>query len=346
MTQQYKHTPEIPPQAILLDHLLGMMKTQAIHVAVQINLADLLKDGSRSAAELAAATGTKEAALSRLLRTLASLGIFEEVEPGYFAQTPLSHLLRPGVPGSMYDIAYIHGERWQWRPWEEFLYSLQTGNTAFDLLFGENLFDYFAKHSQDNERFHKAMAGFSNQVNHPLAQGYDFSSIRTLVDVGGGYGGLLTTILRTYTNVRGVLFDLPHVIAEAEKHIASTGVADRCRLVGGDIFNTEDLPQKADAYIMKQIIKDWDDERAIRILSHCRQAMQTDGRVLVAEQVLLPGRQTVAAKLIDLQLMVVSSGQERDEAQYRRLFEAAGLELVKIWPTHSPYSILEGIAAA
>jgi precorrin-6B methylase 2 len=333
--------PALPPQALLLDMLCGMMKTQAIHEAARLRIADLVKDGPKSTAELAEATGTDRTSLYRLLSTLASLDIFVEVDPDYFAQTPLSNLLRPDVPGSMYDVTLIHGEQWQWRPWEAFSYSLETGKPAFNQMFGEDLWHYFAKHPILGERFQKAMAGFSAQVDAPIAMGYDFSSIHTLVDIGGGYGSLLTTLLKANPAMQGILFDSPAVIEGARARIEASGVANRCTLVAGDVL--EAVPTGADAYIMKQVIKDWDDAHSIQILANCRRAMKRGGKVLVAEQVLLPGKAMSTSKLIDLQLMVVLSGRERYEAQFRRLFEAAGLHLSKIWPTRSLYSILEGM---
>lgn len=327
-----------PPQAILLDLLCGMMKTQAIHHATRLGIASLVKDGPRSTTELAAATGTYPEALYRLLAALASFGIFEEVKRGFFAQTSLSHVLRPDVPGSMYDVSLLHGEQWQWHSWEAFASSLQTGQTAFESLYHMSLWDYFKQQPEVGERFGKAMTGFSTQVNASLAHAYNFSQFHTLVDIGGGHGSLLATILEATPMLQGILFDLPSVIEQARVHITSSALADRCVLLAGDIFKA--VPE-ADAYIMKQIIKDWNDEECIRILSNCRKAMRPHGRVLVAEQVLLPGRTMVTAKLIDLQLMAVSSGQERYESQYRSLFERAGLRLIHIWPTRSPYSILE-----
>lgn len=331
----------LPPQAVLLDMLCGMMKTQAIHEAARLRIADLVKDGPRSTTDLAAVTGTDKTSLYRLLSTLASLDIFAEVQPDYFGQTPLSHLLRPDVLGSMYDVTLIHGEQWQWHPWEAFSYSIQTGKTAFDHLFGEDLWHYFASHPDMGAQFSKAMRGFSEQVDLPIAMGYDFSSLHTLVDIGGGYGSQLTAILRANPSLHGVLFDLPHVIEAARAHIEASDIADRCTMVAGNVF--EGVPS-ADAYIMKQIIQDWDDNQCIHILSNCRQAMKPGGRVLVAEQVLLPGKHMSTSKLIDLQLMVVLSGRERYEAQFHTLFEAAGLRLLKVWPTRSPYSLLEGVA--
>ena len=330
---------QLPPQAIMLDLLCGMMKTQAIHHVTRLGVASLVQDGTKHIAELASATGTQPEALYRLLATLASMGIFEEVKSGYFAQTPLSHVLLPGVPGSMYDVALLHGEQWQWHSWEAFAYSLQTGQTAFEQEYHTSLWEYFGQHPEVGKRFSKAMTGFSTQVNTPLARAYDFSRFHTLVDIGGGHGSLWTTILEATPALRGILFDLPVVIEEARPLIASSPIADRCELVAGDVF--AEVPE-ADAYIMKQIVKDWNDEECIRLLSHCRQAMRPGGRVLVAEQVLQTGQTMSTAKLIDLQLMALLSGRERYEDQYRSLFERSGLRLVRLWPTHSPYSIMEG----
>jgi predicted O-methyltransferase YrrM len=208
-------------------------------------------------------------------------------------------------------------------------------------MFEEDLWHYFAKHPTLDERFQKAMAGFSAQVDAPIAMAYDFSSVHTLVDVGGGYGSLLTTILKANPAMHGILFDRPAVIERARAHIEASDVANRCTLIAGDAL--EAVPAGADAYIMKQIIKDWDDTQCVRILSNCRQAMQPGGKVLLAEQVLLPGRAMSTPKLIDLQLMVVLSGRERYEEEYCGLFRAAGLWISRIWPTKSLYSILEGV---
>lgn len=334
----------IPPQAILLDYLCGMMKTQAIHHATRLGIAELVKDGPRSVSELAEATQTHAPSLTRLLRALESIGIFAEVEPDYFAQTPLSALLQPGVPGSMHHIALLHGDQWQWHVWEGLDYTLQTGQPTFNRLFGADLFQYFTQHNPQSAKiFNDSMTGFSEQVNMPIATAnYDFSAIDTLVDIGGGMGTQLMTLLNVHPAIRkGILFDRPPVIAQAQAAVTASGLGERCELIAGNFF--EGIPQGADAYFMKQIIKDWSDEQCVQLLTRCRQAMRHDGRVLVAEVVLLPGRGTSIQKFIDLQLMILSPGQERTESQYRNIFEAAGFTLAKIVPTASPYSILEGI---
>lgn len=334
----------VPPQAIVLDYLCGMMRTQAIHHATRLRIAELVEDGPKSIAALAEATQTHAPSLVRLLRALASIGFFAEVETECFAQTPLSALLQRDVPGSMYHVALLHGDQWQWHVWEGFSYTLQTGQPTFSQLFGVEMFQYFTQHSPESAKvFNEAMTGFSEQVNMPIATAnYDFSSLETLVDIGGGMGSQLMTLLKVHPSIRkGILFDRPPVIAQAQEAIAASGLGERCELVGGNFF--EKIPAGADAYFMKQIIKDWNDAQCIQLLSNCRKAMNRGGRVLVAEVVLLPGRETSIQKFIDLQLMILSPGQERTEAQYRQLFEAAGFALTRIVPTASPYSILEGI---
>ncbi len=329
---------------ILLENLCGMMKTQAIHHATRLRIAELVKDGPKSLSELAGATEMHAPSLSRLLRALVSIGIFDEVAPELFAQTPLSALLQPDVPGSMYHIALLHGDQWQWHVWEGFAYTLQTGQPTFSQLFGVDMWQYFTQHSPASAQvFNNAMTGFSEQVNAPIANAsYDFSSLDTLVDIGGGHGTLLTTVLKAHPTIRkGILFDRPPVIVQVQATIAASNVGERCELIAGDFF--EGVPEGADAYFMKQIIKDWNDAQCIQLLSNCRKAMKRGGRVLVAEIVLLPGRETSIQKFIDLQLMLLSPGQERTEAQYRALFEAAGFTLTRIVPTASPYSILEGV---
>lgn len=338
-----KHISESPH--VLLDLLCGMMRTQAIHHAARLGIAELVKDGPKSIFELAEATGTHAPSLSRLLRALASIDIFTEVAPECFAQTSLSSFLLPDVPGSMYPIALLHGDDWQWHVWEGFASSLQTGQPAFRNLFGTDMWQYFAgENPAAGQRFQDAMTGLSEQVNKAIATAtYDFASVDTIVDVGGGEGTLLETLLTVHPTIRqGILFDHPSVIAKAQARLATSAFADRYAFESGDFF--KDVLPAADVYLMKQIIKDWNDEQCIQILSNCRRSMKPGGRVLVVEIVLLPGKGTSQEKFIDLQLMALLPGQERYGAQFRRLFEAAEFRLTNIIPTASPYSILEGVA--
>ena len=325
--------------AILLELLCGMMKTQAIHHAALLRLAEYVKDGPKSIQELAELTGTHASSLARLLRALASIGIFMEVEQDSFAQTPLSTFLLPDTPGSMFSIALLHGADFQWHVWEGFATSLQTGLPAFDTLYGMDMWQHFQQNPIAGNIFHNAMTGLAAQVNEAIAtSSYDFASIDTLVDVGGGQGSLLTKLLHLYPTIQqGILFDQHAVTTQT----ALAELGKRCMLQTGDFF--ESVPEGADAYLLKQIIKDWDDEQCVQILRNCRRAMRQGGPVLVIETVLLPGKGSSHEKFIDLQLMNLLPGQERYEHQFRTLFEAAGLQLARIIPTTSPYSIMEAI---
>ncbi len=338
--------PATPAPLVLMKLIHDVWPARCIHVAAQFGIADQLKDGPKRIAALAEATGTHAPSLRRLLRALAQVGIFAEVETEYFANTDLSTYLRSDVPGSMYAMARMWGGQWQWRSWGELEHSVQTGKPAFDKVHGIPMWRYFVE--QDPEAgtyFDQAMTGFSEAVNLPVAQAYDFSGVCTLVDVGGGHGSLLRTILTMHPRIEtGILFDQPQVVEEAGRSLETADLAGRCQFIAGDFF--EAAPEGADAYIMKMILHDWDDERCIQILTNCRKAMRPNGRVLAAEIVLEPDNPDPFPYLLDLQMLVVITGRERTEAEFRALYEAAGLHLTRIIPTASMFSLIEGVPTA
>ncbi len=326
----------------LLEIIAANRITQAVHVVAELGIADVLKDGPRSAEEIAKATGAVEDAVYRLLRALASLGLFSTLPGRRFALTPSSQALRADVPGSLRAWARFNGHEITWRPWGQLLYSVKTGKSAFDHVFGKTVFEYAAGNSDAAATLNNAMTAFSAIDSEAVAQAYDYSRIGTLVDVGGGHGLLLTTILRANSSVRGVLFDLPHVVQGAVDRLQREGMTDRCSVVGGDFFDS--IPDGADAYAMKFIIHDWDDDRAIRVLRNCRRVMRAHARILVIERVLSAGDEADFGKFSDLQMLVFSpSGRERTEAEFRALYNAAGLRLTRVVPTTSPLSIIEGV---
>lgn len=335
-----------PPDA-LLRLVTGYTSAQVIHVAVQLGVADLLADGPRSVAELAAGTGTHAPSLARLVRALAALGLVTETDGGRIELTPLGAPLRADAPDSVRDaVLFLVGD-WCWRAWGGLRDSVRTGEPAFDRIFGMSNFEYW-EHDPQAGAIHDAFfTAMSRTTTAPIVAAYDFSRFGTVVDVGGSTGSLLAAILHANAGVRGVLFDLPHVVAEATPVLTEAGVADRCDVVGGDFF-TGDLP-RGDAYILKYVLHDWDDERARAILTRCRQAMQPGTTLLVIEQV-LPERleaDPVAQRLarLDLQMLVLTpGGRERTEHQYRSLLEQTGFRLQRVVPTQSPFSVLEGIA--
>ncbi len=342
MTNMYqdlqKSADGAPPQ-IFLQMLGGALLTQALHAAAVLDLAGLVKEGPRSLAELATEAQVAPRALARLLRALVSAGVFAEVEPEVYGQSELSRLLCQDVPNSMYSLALMYGDEWQWRPWEAFLYSLRTEKPAFDHLYGMSLWQYFQQHNpRSGQIFDAGMSNLASQVNLAIAAAYDFSQFTTLVDVGGGEGSLLRAILRKQSGLKGILFDQPSVLERAREQFAREDLLERCTFVPGTFL--EAVAVEADAYLIKHILKGWDDSGAIAILRNCREVIKPGGKLLVVEH-LFAGPGMLFEKLVDLQLLLVATGGERSEEEYRQLFAAAGFAL-EVFPTTTPNVILAG----
>ena len=335
-------TPMAPPPVRLIEMMTGYWLSKSICVAAQLGLADLLRDGPRTSDELADACAAHAQSLFRLLRGLASAGIFEEVEDRRFALTPLAELLRSDVPGSMRALAQMYGEE-QYRAWGDALYSVRTGQSAFEHVYGMSYFEHFAQNPVPAAIFDEAMTGWTAQVANAVTAAYDFSGAKTVVDVGGGEGLLLATILQANRSVRGILFDVPHVVERASARHERTDVADRWQAVAGDFFTA--VPDVGDVYILAQILHDWDDDRSSQILQGCQRAMRPGGKILVVEQVIPPGNEPSFGKWLDLHMLVLLAGQERTDDQYRALFESAGFALSRVIPTASGASIVEGVKA-
>jgi len=316
--------------------------SQALYVAAKLKLADRLKDGPRTADELASATGTHAASLYRLLRALASVGVFAEDDGHRFALTPLAECLRSDVPGSQWAMAVMNGEE-HYLSWGELLYSVQTGKPAFEKLFGAGVFDFLSRDPEKARIFDEAMVGVHGRETAAMLDVYDFSGVRVLADVGGGNGSLLMVVLKKYPGLRGILFDLPGVAERARANLAAAGLSGRCEVAGGNFFDT--VAGGADAYLLRHIIHDWDDERAIRILKNVHRAMGDGGRLLVVESVIPPGNAPSFGKLLDLTMLVIPGGKERTEKEYRELFTAAGFRLTRIVPTAAEVCVIEGARA-
>jgi O-methyltransferase domain len=320
--------------------------TRAICAAVELEIADLLADGPRTVEELAGVTGTRPELLYRLLRALASRGIFEQSahDTGQFALNELGESLRrEGPGGTVHDYALYVGQPFLQRSWEELVPTLRTGRPAFELAHGTTLFEYLAGDPSAAQSFNDAMTSHSGRDADAVIDAYDFADAGTIVDVAGGHGTLIAKILAAAPRASGILFDLPQVISGAREALRTTGVADRCLLVEGDMF--ESVPVGGDIYTLKRALHDWADEEAVAILRNCRAAMSESGRVLVIETVIDPGRAGHVAKFYDLMMMVVASGRERTEAEYAELFEAAGLTLARTIPTLGPLSVIEAVGA-
>jgi hypothetical protein len=311
-------------------------------VATKLSIADILADGQKHVDQISHEADAHSPSLYRVMRTLSSLGIFNETQPRTFANTPLSEVLRADVPGSMRNSMIFMGEPWHFNVWGNMLHSARTGGTAWKETYGEEVFDWIAKQPEASEIFNGCMSELSAGAAPAIVDGYDFSGIDTLADIAGGHGYLLSQILKANPNMKGILFDMEHVISGAAEMLRSFGVEDRVETVSGDFF--AEVPA-ADAYIMKHIIHDWDDERSIKILKTIHQAMKGDGKVLLAEMVIPEGNEPHPGKMLDLEMLTSPGGLERTADEYARLFEQSGFKLNRIVPTKSPFSVIEGLKA-
>jgi hypothetical protein len=331
----------VPPHVVINQLIFGKWVSMAVSVAAKLRIADALAAGPKAIADLADETRTHGPSLFRVLRALASVGVFAEDPDGRFSQTPISEFLRSDVTGSMRAVADYCGADWSWRPWGQLLETVQSGRTAFSEVFGMPVFDYLSQHPDESAVFNEGMTGFSMQESPALAEAYDFSRFGTVVDVGGGHGHLLCTILKRWPGPKGIVFDSPHVVAGATPAIAAAGLADRCKADGGDFFQA--VPS-GDAYVMKHIIHDWNDEKSTLILRNCRKAAKPGAKLVLVEMVIPPGNEPSPGKLLDLEMLVIASGKERTEEEYAELFAGAGWKLTQIVPTKSVTSAIVGEA--
>lgn len=332
-------TPSAPPFVGMMHLLGGNFVAGALAGLAQLGIADLVAAGPRTPADLAREIGVNADALYRLMRATASIGVLAEQDDGRFAQTPLSDCLRRDAKPSLRDLAIMGGREWCARGWSEIAYSIRTGKPSVDKVYGMPIFDYMSRNPEEAAIFNGAMTAISSIDSPAVATAYDFSSLGSIVDVGGGHGLLLATILGKTPGLKGTLYDLDFVIAGAANGPLAP-FADRCSFAAGDMFAT--VPAGADAYIMKHIIHDWDDERCLKILKACRAAVNPGGRLLVVDSVIAPGNAFQPAKFLDLQMLLIPGGLERTEAQFRALFAAAGWRLTRIVPTMAVDSIVEG----
>jgi ubiquinone/menaquinone biosynthesis C-methylase UbiE len=332
-----------PPEVVLTQIMLGSLAAQVLYVTAKLGIADLLAGGAKSTEELATATNTHAPSLYRILRAAASLGVFTEQENRVFALNANAEPLLSNRPNSMRDMAIFMGEDWHWEVWGKTMHSVRTGKSAWAQMHGDDVFAYFGMNPGAATIFNRAMTSLSALATKAVVEGYDFSGINTLIDIAGGHGRLLTDIVDANPNMRGVLFDLPHVIEGAREVVAKSTAANRVEFAGGDFFVS--VPAGGDAYIMKHIIHDWDDERALTILRNIKRAMNPGGRVLLVESVIADGNNQDFGKLMDVEMLVSPGGKERTAAEYEELFANAGLRMTRIVPTKSAYSIVEAVAA-
>jgi hypothetical protein len=331
--------PPADPQQQMAQLITGYWVSQAVYVAAKLGLADLVRDGPRTAEDLARETSTHPPSLFRLLRGLASVGVFAEDGLHRFGLTPLADCLRSDVPGSRRAMAIMAGEE-HYAAYGQLLHSVRTGRTAFEQVYGEPVFEFLSKHAGQAELFDRAMVSVHGRETGAMLDAYDFAGIRVLADLGGGNGSVLTAALLKYPSMRGILFDLPGVAERAKADVRGAGLADRCRVVGGDFF--ESVPGGADAYLLRHILHDWDDERSARILRNVHAVAGEGGRLLVVESVIPPGNEPSFGKLLDLTMLAIPGGRERTREEYESLFRAGGFRLTRVVPTPAEVSVLEG----
>lgn len=336
----------VPPPSIM-SLIGGFMPARLVFLAAELGIADLIAAGTTTAEDLARQTGMHAPSLKRLLRALCAYGVFEETEPEGFALCPMGHQLRSDVPGSLRNFARFFPDQRSWTCLGEIEHTIRTGETGMRRAFGVDGFEWLGQHPKEAAIFNAAMADVTRLVARSATAAYEFSASPVVMDVGGGNGTLLAAILRSAPAVSGILFDLPAGVGEADATLRNAGVANRCKVIPGDFF--QKVPEGADLIVLKNVIHDWDDERAAAILSRCRAAAAPKTRLLLIERI-MPDRMTASvahqrAAALDMRMLTITGGIERTEEQYRLLLERTGFDFTRTISLGPPsdQAILEAI---
>ena len=322
----------------MLQIISGFWISRAVYVIAKLGIPDILNSGPKTAEELASATNTDAPSLYRVLRALASVGVVNS-EEGRFALNALTETLVTDAPGSLRWFAISELGQEHYPAWGNLMHSVRTGEIAFDNFFGVDIWKYFANNPEDAAVFNDSMSGVTAVANEEILSLYDFSGFNKIVDVGGGHGGLITSVLNKNPNLKGVLFDAPEVIEGAQTKIEAAGLADRLETASGNFF--EAVPAGGDAYIMKWIIHDWDDQKSNTILRNIRNQIPANGRLILIDSVVPETNEPHFSKFIDLNMLVMTGGKERTEKEFQELLAAAGFRLLRVIPTKVPTSIVE-----
>ncbi|HUI26778.1 MAG TPA: methyltransferase [Candidatus Kryptonia bacterium] len=338
----------LPPGVLLYQMAIGHYVSRALYLAAKLSLADLLKDGPRDYRDLARASATHAPSLKRVMRLLASVGIFTELDDGRFTLQPLGEMLRCDVPGSMRASVMLFAGVGIQDSWKDLEYCVRTGEPAFRRSAPDS--DPFTQMARDPEAaalFDKAMATFAPQTAAAVAAAYDFSAFGRIADIGGGNGALLIGILKANPELQGIVFDQPHVVERAKEQVASAAMSHRIECVGGSFF--EAVPPGADAYVIKHVIHDWNDERATAILRNCRAAIPAHGKLLIVEGVYPPrieqSLESRGAAANDVNMLVCTGGRQRSESEFHDLLSAAGFRLTRVVSTPARVCVIEGVPA-
>ncbi len=329
---------ELPPQAQLMNFIVGKWISKPVYVAAELGLADLLAEGSKSIEELALASRSHAPSLYRMMRALASVGIFAETKDKRFELTPMAEFLKSGA---MRSFALMFNSDWSDKAWLHFIDSVKTGDTAFEKAHGMPVSDWLERNPRAAEVFNEANAVKAAHSHRAIIDVYDFSGINTLTDIGGGLGALMAEILQANPSMKGIVADIHSVTQKGEEFIRSRGLEDRCKTVECDFF--KDIPAGSDGYLMSHILHDWPDDRCKKILRNCHKAMKPESTLLVVEMIVPPGNQPSIAKLLDLEMLVTTGGRERTEEEFKTLLDSSGFELSRTISTQGGISVIEGI---
>jgi SAM-dependent methyltransferase len=328
-------------QAHIAQMVMAIWPARAIYAAAQLAIPDHLAAGPLPVVELAQLTKTHAHSLKRLLRALGSCGIVSEISPNCFSLTALGSALQTDAPGSVRALVLTIGGDWQWNAWAHILDSLKTGESGLSKSTGLELFSYLEANPDEQARFNAAMTGIHGAEFAAVANAYDFSAFRTILDIGGGTGLLISEILKTTARTRGTVLELPATANEARKAAVGRGLGARYGVAGGDFFQA--IPQGYDGYILSHVLHDWTDELALKILQNCRRAIPRHGRLLIVEAVLPEGDVPHHGKLMDLLMLTVTGGIERTRQEFSTLLAAAEFSFVRIIATKTHQSIIEAI---
>jgi hypothetical protein len=344
MTQTIRQTEHLPDDSLsqqLLRMMQGYFLTQVVHVFATLNIADSLADGPKTSEALARLTATDHDTLRRLLRTAVGFGLLEEPRPDSFTLLPLGALLRSGAPGSLRDYIIAMVGPSFWLPWGQLEQAIRQGKEAFTDVFGMNIWDYYAQHPNEARHFANAMGNISAVVADAVVALYDASTYRTIVDVGGSHGTLLAALLQANPAAKGMLFDRPNVIVEAQQAISGRGLNERVELVGGDFF--EEVPPGADLYLLKWILHDWDDAQSLIILKNIHRVAASHSKLLIVERLLPSAPEPSPVHLMDLHMLVLAGGRERSREEFEALLSSAGYRLERVMPLPHSLNLIEAI---
>lgn len=339
-------TQEVDPQQgqsafAIFGMLSGAWATSVLQVGTELGIADVLKDGPKTVAEIAAATETHAPSITRLLRALTALGVFAEPEPGVYGMTPLSWHMCKDYPGSMRNFILYFSLDWVWNLWNELPYAMRTGKSAMRYVHGKNIWEFIDQRPEDLQMLNRGIDEFSSLINPSLLMSYDFSRFKSLVDIGGGYGNFLKLLAEQNPDFHAILFERPSVIEEAKQFYAQSKLFDQFTFVPGSFF--EELPADADAYFYKFIINDWGDEYAKQTLSACRRAIPPHGKLIIAEFLLVPNPEPLSALMNVLTFLAFEGGQGRTEQEFRTLLQETGFTITSVNRTPSSLYIIEAV---